>query len=84
MALHCWAELWELRHSRDEEFHILLSWTGGGPSVQEWMTILIVLAELKDEVSLLQGGMGHCVRVFWVIYFMRRISMVGFYRRHSQ
>ena len=48
------------------------------------MTILIVLAELKDEVSLLQGGMGHCVRVFGVIYFMRRISMVGFYRRHSQ
>lgn len=34
MALHRWKKLWIIRHSRDQAFHLFLSWPSSHPLVQ--------------------------------------------------
>jgi hypothetical protein len=34
LALHCWSQLWQLCHSRDQAFHLLLPWPLRNSTIQ--------------------------------------------------
>jgi hypothetical protein len=65
-ACYCWKKLWKLRDTRDEAFHLLLSWPGCNSVVQEWIGELDRSRVARLSEMILEEQYSVC----YVVYFM--------------